>query len=95
MRNDTTHHNLNSEQIHAFKSLKNNIGITIKASDKGGNIVLMDNINYENLCLKILKITCYCKISPSLVNRFSHEFYSLIDEALNEGAIKKDTWDFI
>lgn len=47
-------------------------------------------------CLKILKNTkCYQKISPSIVDRMNQEFYQLIDESFRDGAIDRDTWDFV
>lgn len=55
----------------------------------------MDNVNYENMCLKILNNTkCYRKISSSLVYRFNQELYSLVDQSL-KGTITRDLWDFI
>lgn len=48
------------------------------------------------MCQNILNnIKCYRKISPSLVDKFNKEFFSLVDESLNEGVITRDTWDFI
>lgn len=44
----TVNNNLSLEHKHALKTV-NNMEITIKASDKGGNVVLMDNSNYENV----------------------------------------------
>lgn len=80
LKENTIHQNLNTEQRLALKSLKNNAEIPIKASDKGGNIALMDIIDYRNMCLRILKNTqCYRKISPSLVERYNQEFYSLVN----------------
>lgn len=92
----TTKNNLSPEHRHALKIIRNDMNITIKASDRGGNIVLMDNAKYERMCLNILNNTkCYKKISPALVDKFNQEFLCLIDESLNQGAINRDTWDFI
>ncbi|XP_073478692.1 uncharacterized protein [Aquarana catesbeiana] len=56
----------------------------------------MDNAKYEKMCFNILNDTkCYKKISPSTVDKFNQEFFSLVDESVNEGVIDKDTWDFI
>lgn len=76
LNKDKSVRNLSFEQQNALQSLKNNLDITIKGSDKGGNIVLMDNSKYEDMCLKILNNrTCYRKISASLANKFTQEFY--------------------
>lgn len=88
---DSKVRNLNPKQEAALKSLKENTKITIKSSDKGGNIVLMDNILYENLCTKTLNNKkCYSKIPPSMVEKSNDEFYMLVDEALNEVVITKE-----
>lgn len=51
---DRTVKNLSLEQQTTLKSLKDNVEITIKGSDKGGNIVIMGNTMYEDMCLKSL-----------------------------------------
>lgn len=72
---------MNVEQQHALKTLKTNSEVSIKASDKGGNVVLMNNIDYEKMCLEILNNRqCYKKIYPATVDRFNGEFYQLVDE---------------
>lgn len=56
----------------------------------------MDNSDYEDMCLKILRNTkCYQKMSPSTVDRMNGEFYQLVDEIFRDGAIDQDTWDFV
>lgn len=63
--------NLSPEQTLALESLKNNFGITIKASDKGGNVVLMDNELYENMCLKMLSENIFVprlKVQPRFLS---------------------------
>lgn len=42
--------NLNEAENQALRSLGENKSITIKASDKGGNIVVMDNAQYKQMC---------------------------------------------
>lgn len=96
LNKDKSIRNLTPEQQNALHSLKNNLDITIKGSDKGGNIVLMDNSKYEEMCLKILNNRkCYRKISASLVDGFNQEFYRLVDEAFIMGAITGELLDFI
>lgn len=65
IRIDNVTKNLRPEQILVLKSLTNYFGITIKESDKGGNVVLMDNEMYENMCLKILNDKKY--LHPLLI----------------------------
>lgn len=50
----TTVGNLTQEERLAIQSLTNNSEITIKPSDKGENIVIMDNSQYVSMCQKIL-----------------------------------------
>lgn len=46
--------NLTVEESQALNSLCNNTKITIKPSDKGGNVVLMNNEDYVRMCQNIL-----------------------------------------
>lgn len=48
-------YNLLPEQTNALMELKNMDTVVVKASDKGGNIVLMDNSYNERMCLDILR----------------------------------------
>lgn len=46
--------NLTKNEKTALKNLSNNYDITIKPSDKGGNVALIDNDQYSLMCSKIL-----------------------------------------
>lgn len=47
--------NLNDAEIQALKQLSSNKMITIKPADNGGNIVLLNNVQYIAICNEILK----------------------------------------
>lgn len=46
--------NLTNEQTLALESLKNHQEIIIKNSDKGGNVVVLDQAHFKSICNKIL-----------------------------------------
>lgn len=79
-----------------LRQLANNNLITIKPADKGGNIVLLDNEKYINMCNKILKnLDWYRHIPADIVEKYNKEFYLLVDTAYLNNTITKSTWDFI
>lgn len=47
--------NLSENELSALKRLSDNSSITIKASDKGENVVILDNEQYLDMCNQILK----------------------------------------
>lgn len=56
-------------------ALEKQIHLTIKQADKGGNIVIMSNLQYKEMGLKILNNSeWYIKISKSQINQFDEEF---------------------
>lgn len=57
--------NLNEKEVEALKSLADNNQITIKPSDKGGNIVLLNNEDYINICKKILNNHDWYRQNPA------------------------------
>lgn len=50
----TSQDNLSKAEREALKSLADNSTITIKPSDKGGNVVIMNKENFVDMCNKIL-----------------------------------------
>lgn len=94
--NQSDHDNLSVEERSALKLLKEHPGITIKPSDKGGNIVIMDNKKYIDMCMKILENKkWYCKMNANRIAKFSQEFYSLVDSDFEQNIITKPEWEFI
>lgn len=95
MKKGNVHLILNVEQQHALKTLKSLSEITIKASDKGGNVVLMNNLNYEKMCLKILKQQTMLLQNFTSCCWFNNDFYRLVGVFFSRGIIIKDLWDFV
>lgn len=80
----------------ALQSHKDQHSLTIKLADKGGNIVIMSNDQYKLMCKKIVQNSAWYKPVPRcIIERFNMKFYSLVDDAYLNGAMDKDTWDFI
>lgn len=88
--------NISFSEKQALKFLSDNISVIIKPGDKGGNIVLMDNIQYVAMCSKIKKNkNWYRKIAPYIVQKFNLEYYQLVDQAYSNNIINKTTWEYI
>lgn len=80
----------------ALQNLSKNFTITIKSSDKGGNIVLMDNEHYNRLCTNILSNrSWYCPVGSVVVEAFNKKLYSFVDDAFSNKTISKQTWEFV
>lgn len=88
--------NLTKNKKIALRNLSSHHEITIKASDKMGNIVLMDNEKYSQMCMKILtNCDWYRPVGPDVGQAFNNKFYALVDEAFQNKVISKQTLDFI
>lgn len=75
--------NLNEKEFEALKLLADNNQITIKPSDKGGNVVILNNEDYINICNKILNNhNWYHHIPADIIEKYNKEFYVLIDTAI-------------
>ncbi|KAM4663589.1 dynein axonemal heavy chain 17 [Discoglossus pictus] len=48
-------YNLTKPEYQALIELRDDVSLHIKPADKGGNIVLMDNDDYKEMCMRILK----------------------------------------
>ena len=84
------------QPIEALEKLKDCHSLTIKPSDKGGNIVIQTNDQYKAMCIKILcNRDWYTPISTSTIIKFETEFYALVDGAFSQGAVNHDVWEFI
>lgn len=88
--------NLTKKEKTALKSLRDNHELMVKLADKGGNIVIMENHQYQEMCENILQNdTWYKKISIATIEKYNKDFYALIDEGFTNGAISRETWEFI
>lgn len=88
--------NLNDKEALALKQLSDNNQITIKPTDKGSNIVLLDNEKYINMCNKILKNQDWYRCIPAdIVEKYNKDLYVLVDTAYLNNTITKNQWDFI
>lgn len=88
--------NLTDLDRQALTSVTNQHQSTIKRSDKGGNIVVMNSDQYRTMCMKILSNKDWYKLIPRLlIEKFDKEFYSLVDSAYLYNTINKQTWDYI
>ncbi|XP_069493449.1 uncharacterized protein [Ambystoma mexicanum] len=82
--------NLTPNQSQALNNLKNNPEITIKSSDKGGNIVLLNTEDYIHMALTHLKDhKCYEKIKENPFIKISEQWKTMSShwkdlELLNE-----------
>lgn len=88
--------NLTKNEKAALQNLLNKHEITMKTSDKGGNIVLMDNDKYSHMCMKILSNRdWYRPVGPDVVEAFKNKFYAFVDKAFQNKVISRQTLDFI
>lgn len=87
--------NLTFKERKILKTLASNPSITIKPSDKGGNIVILDNDQYIAICNKILSNQQWYFISSKKTEKFNREFYRLMDESYAANLLTKSEYDFI
>lgn len=87
---------MTSEQTKALNELRNLSDVVIKASDKGGNIVLMDSCYYEKMCFDILRnADWYRPIPDSYYTQLHSKYNVLVGDAYSLGTIDKDTFEFL
>lgn len=92
----TSSQNLTIDENEALELLCNNVTIVIKPSDKGGNVVLMDNQDYLRMCQRILdNKDWYRSIPAKLIESYYTDFYTMIDRAFERCVITKDLHEFI
>lgn len=76
------HDNLSPREWQAVSDLANQMDITIKPSDKGGNTVIMDNNQYIHMCMNILRNHDWFRPIPSsLIKKYNDQFYEMVDLA--------------
>lgn len=69
--------------------------IIFKSADKGSNTVVINSVDYKNMCLKILNPDWYRPIAPAKFDRFNSTFYTLIQKGREKGLISLQTFEFI
>lgn len=80
----------------ALNQMKANAEITIKPADKGGNVVVMDNRAYVEMCMRILQNkSWYRRVSGTCVQQYSAEFHGIVDQALLSMTIDRNMWEYI
>lgn len=84
--------NISDKEIRALELLSNQHQLTIKPSDKGGNIVIMNNSQYESMSKKILSNKeWYQPISKAIIEKFDMKFFTMVDQAYLENTITQQT----
>lgn len=87
---------LSASQCRTLLGLVHNPNITIKSSDKEDNVVVMDNEQYERMCLDISENPdWYRVISSSRTEGFMPEFFRILDQARFFGVKDDDTWKYM
>jgi hypothetical protein len=85
-------YNLTKTQREALKDLKANKSITIKKADKGGSIVVLNTIDYENKINEILlDDKTYRPIPHDPTPHTTNNIISLVDLMLSKNIIDEDT----
>ncbi|XP_040212985.1 uncharacterized protein LOC120943646 [Rana temporaria] len=88
--------NLSKKQRQAIMNLQNHPDLEIKASDKGGNVVLMTKANYEKMVFHILNNKeWYRRINDTQIALFKNEFLSIIGLAHQRGLIDQDLYNYL
>ncbi|XP_066453998.1 uncharacterized protein [Eleutherodactylus coqui] len=82
------HNNLNYVERQALSGLSLDRSITIKPADKGGAVVVMDSVKYEQEIYRQLNdTTVYELLTCNPTDNYQTELRSILNEALYEGNI--------
>ncbi|XP_073511825.1 uncharacterized protein [Phyllobates terribilis] len=88
--------NLSTEESQALKNLEKNKHLIIKASDKGGNLVLMDHTKYLTLCQMILKDKdTYDVLPKNPTSTYTLKLIDILDEAKEKGIISNNEFLYL
>lgn len=88
--------NLSRKQQEALLKLKSYNHLTIKEADKGGQVVVMNNAHYKNMCKALSdKNNWYQPISFTDLDAIFLKFYTPIGQAQDDGIINNKIWKFI
>lgn len=85
--------NLSYDENQVLHHLTKNSKIVIKPSDRGGNVVVMNNDDYTSMCLNILENReWYRQISALNINQCNSTFYTMVDRTFHTCAISKNIY---
>ncbi|CAJ0945806.1 unnamed protein product [Ranitomeya imitator] len=88
--------NLSREEMLSLNNLEKDQSITIKPSDKGGNIVVMDTSEYRSLCMSLLGDASGYEVLPqNPSNTIMNELRSMVNEGFKMGVIDKNEKEFL
>lgn len=80
----------------ALRALEQDESIIIKPSDKGGNVVLMDRREYEEVCLQILgDHDTYERLPCDPTPQYYKELKTILDKAIDQNLISDDEHKFM
>ncbi|XP_075440576.1 protein-L-isoaspartate O-methyltransferase domain-containing protein 1 isoform X1 [Ascaphus truei] len=88
--------NLNYDERHAVKTLKQNKNIIIRAADKGGGIVVLDYLYYkEEVKRQLADEETYMRLSRDPTLTYKADIDSIIQLGITNGWISEDTGKFL
>ncbi|CAH2275935.1 Hypothetical predicted protein [Pelobates cultripes] len=88
--------NLTAAERRALTELSHEPNLVIKASDKGGNIILLDKNNYIEMCMEHLQYKQhYSHLPKDPTTEYLIELKSILEAAELDGIISKDEYKFI
>ncbi|CAJ0932522.1 unnamed protein product [Ranitomeya imitator] len=89
-------YNLTKNEISCLRNLENDTNIVIKPSDKGGNVVVMNSIDYRLLCLTLLERRDeYQPLRTNPLTKFSNELKGIIEQGFADGILGREERDFL
>ncbi|CAJ0964974.1 unnamed protein product [Ranitomeya imitator] len=88
--------NLTAGESLALKKLEKDTNLIFKASDKGGNLVIMDHPKYLEMCGSILKdIETYEVLSGDPTKGFIDDLMYILNPARDKGLISQNEFSFL
>lgn len=93
---ECTSRTLTAPKMKAMLSLEKSNKLIIKPSDKGGSVVLLNSLDYRQMCLSILQDpNCYEILSHNPSNIYMTELKSILDETLSNLIISKQEYKYL
>ncbi|XP_053549033.1 complement C1s subcomponent-like [Bombina bombina] len=88
--------NLTKKQRTALNALQKDTAITIKPSDKGGNIVVLNTKDYVDECQRLLRDhKQYSTLRFNPTEMYKEELFQILIKAKGEGIINQREFDFL
>ncbi|CAJ0952335.1 unnamed protein product [Ranitomeya imitator] len=83
--------NLSRSEMACLCKLEKDHSITIKPSDKGGNVVIMNTADYRTMCLSLLnRKDEYRVLSHNPMGSFLSELSAIVEGACVDGVVEKE-----